>query len=194
MTKPVLRAALAAGALLLALPAAAQRGVEAPPRPALWAGADTNSARVYYGHGLTRLETRPDEAAAAFYWAARLDPGSAEALYAHRVSLLLSDPHRLMGYMDRDRRVLRRPEVMALDSLQLRALAINPFLNLSLDRLLLRNYLRAVLWEVTRSPEVASYDLVDQMMSGRNPGFRASLAAAEGRFPEAIREYGKQLR
>ncbi len=36
------------------------------------AAADTNSANTYYLHGVNRIADRPAEAAAAFYWAARL--------------------------------------------------------------------------------------------------------------------------
>jgi hypothetical protein len=40
---------------------------------------------------LGQFELDPKSAAAAFYWAARLNPGSAEVLYARRASLLMAD-------------------------------------------------------------------------------------------------------
>ena len=51
---------LALAALALAAPARAQRfPIDAravPPRPALFAGADTLDADVYYMHGVSRLD------------------------------------------------------------------------------------------------------------------------------------------
>jgi len=49
-----------------------------PKRPKLDAGRDTNSAGAYHQHGMLHLAKRPQVAADAFYWAARLDPSIAE--------------------------------------------------------------------------------------------------------------------
>jgi hypothetical protein len=75
----------------------------------------------------------PAEAAAAFYWAARLQPGWADPLYGRRVALLMTDPDRLVRYMEDNRGTIRSPEIQAIDSLQLRALSLDPFLVQTFD-------------------------------------------------------------
>ncbi|MGH7568993.1 MAG: hypothetical protein ACREL9_08505 [Gemmatimonadales bacterium] len=103
-----------------------------PERPKLDAGADTNHAPTYYGYGLEVIETKPDEAAAAFYWATRLDPSWAQPLYARRIALLLSDRSLLFRYIRRP----ESPEARSVDSLELRARMLNPFVIRDLDFLL----------------------------------------------------------
>src|SRR5437773_10142033 len=91
--------------LLTLLPATtpAQRTNDRPKRPALLESADTNDARAYFDLGLQSLRRDPKMAADAFYWSARLDPMNADAFYARRVALLLSDPRRLELYWTGDR-------------------------------------------------------------------------------------------
>jgi len=115
------------------LPALAQKE---PRRPKLPASADSNSASAYHEFGLNNLRSRPDEALAAFHWAARMEPGWAEPLYAKRVAYHLSAPHRLADYLLR-RGYYRSKEVRAIDSLQNEALLRNPLLYRAHDMLLL---------------------------------------------------------
>jgi tetratricopeptide (TPR) repeat protein len=191
----------AAAVLACAAPAAAQipRVHDVPRRPVLWAEADTNSAGVYFNHGVSRLTTRPVEAAAAFYWAARLRPGWAEPLYGRRVALLMSDPERLVRYMRDDRTTIRSPEIQAIDSLQLQALSLNPFLIQQFDKPLLRAYMtRAVTNDMQRSggdanSALASH-LVENWLHSTDPSMRAWVAYSEGRFPQARDEYERSLR
>lgn len=192
----------AAAALVLAAPAAGQapRVRDVPRRPALWAQADTNSSNAYYSHGMTRLADNPQEAAAAFYWAARLHPASADALYGRRVALLLSDRDRLLRYMRGERSIHRHPEILAIDSLQLRALALDPFLVEKFDRLLLRAYvLGEVLEDMRRSngvdnPALAQYQVDTWLNQTTDPGMRGWAAYSDGRFPQAIEYYEQSLR
>ena len=67
-------------AFVLALPVAgaAQQAGDVPARPALPAMSDTNSATVYHQFGVRRLRQDPREAAAAFFWASRLNPEAAQ--------------------------------------------------------------------------------------------------------------------
>ncbi|HLM69632.1 MAG TPA: hypothetical protein VK358_18970, partial [Longimicrobium sp.] len=133
--------ALAAAAALVCAtqaPAQSTRVHDVPRRPVLWAQADTNNANTYYLHGVNRIADRPAEAAAAFYWAARLQPGWAEPLYGRRMALLMADPDRLVRYMQDNRGTLRSPEIQAIDSLQLRALSLNPFLVEIFERPMMR--------------------------------------------------------
>jgi tetratricopeptide (TPR) repeat protein len=60
--------------LIAASPVAGQRTLEkVPKRPRLAADADTNSSLAYYTAGVTALSRDPEKAAAAFYWATRLE-------------------------------------------------------------------------------------------------------------------------
>ena len=74
-------------ALILATPCSAplraQRLGPEMPRPK-GAAADTNDAQAYFDYGVSVFEQDPKASAAAFYWAARINPGYADALYARR--------------------------------------------------------------------------------------------------------------
>lgn len=126
---------LSAGLLLSvglgAVPALAQSDPYViPKRPKLAATADTNSAQDYYWHGVSTLARRPDEAAAAFYWASRIDPSSADAVYSRHAALLLAQPYnRLNSYM------MNRHDdrLRSIDSLAYAALMRNPWVNRRVD-------------------------------------------------------------
>ncbi|HEX8362236.1 MAG TPA: hypothetical protein VF613_19115, partial [Longimicrobium sp.] len=192
----------AAAALVLAAPAVSQtpRVRDVPRRPVLWAEADTNSASVYYSHGMTRLATNPAEAAAAFYWAARLQPGSADALYGRRVALLMTDRERLVRYMRGERNTRRNPEILAIDSLQLRALALDPFLVQKFDRPLMRTWILGEVIDNMRrrtgadDPALAQHEVDNWLNQSPDPGTRAWQAYSDGRFPQAIEYYEQWLR
>ena len=193
----------AAAALAIAAPAVGQspRVRDIPRRPVLWAQADTNSAGAYYSHGMTRLAENPQEAAAAFYWAARLQPGAAaDALYGRRVALLLSDRDRLLRYMRGERSTMRHPEVLAIDSLQLRALALDPFLVQKFDRTLLRAWILGEVLEDMRrrngvdNPALAQYEVDTWLNQTMDPRMRAWSAYSDGRFPQAIEYFEQWLR
>ncbi|HEX8693310.1 MAG TPA: hypothetical protein VF746_12865 [Longimicrobium sp.] len=184
-------------------PLAAQRVRvhDVPPRPALFASADTNSAATYYIWGSQNLERDPARAAAAFYWAYRLNPRWADALYARRVALHLADPSRLVRYMDRVRGTVRNPEVMAIDSLHLRALTIDPFLVGKFDRILITQWLiHSVNQEMSRgggsgNMALAHHVVQTWLMDSRaDPYMRAWYAYSEGRYPAAIEQYERELR
>jgi tetratricopeptide (TPR) repeat protein len=129
-------ARVAAGLALVlgsAFPATAQK---IPKRPSLPAMADTNDARAYYALGTMLIRDEAGAASRAFYWARRLDPAYADAYYAERTALLLSDPHRLVQWDDGVKRVLQSEDVQHLDSLLVTALTINPVLPMSYERVL----------------------------------------------------------
>jgi tetratricopeptide (TPR) repeat protein len=189
----------AAAALVCATQAAGQSRVhDVPRRPVLWAQADTNSADTYYIHGVSRLAERPAEAAAAFYWAARLRPGWADPLYGRRVALMMTEPDRLVRYLQNNRGTIRSAEIQAIDSLQLRALSLDPFLTQKFDRELLRVYMtRAVTEDMRRSggdanTALASHMVENWLRSG-DPSMRAWVAYSEGRYPQALAEYERML-
>jgi len=85
-------------ALLLGSQLNAQKRKDEPRRPKLPAGVDTNNAQVYYDLGLEQIQRDPEKAADAFYWATRINPVWADAYYARRCALLLTDKYRFQRY------------------------------------------------------------------------------------------------
>ncbi|HEX8905725.1 MAG TPA: tetratricopeptide repeat protein, partial [Longimicrobiaceae bacterium] len=183
----------------IAAPLAAQHVHDVPARPALWAGADSNSANVYYLMGVQRLEREPRVAAAAFYWAERLNPGWAQALYGRRVALMMSDQRRLVDYMEGKRALANDREVLAIDSLLLRSVERDPFLHRQLDKPLLMMYFRNVFSQAVRentgqtNDALAEYAL-QTALNDADPEMKAWLDYSAGRFPAAIEGYQRALR
>src|SRR6185436_14136601 len=196
--KKILTMALAVAAAC-ATTANAQRARDVPARPALWAGADTNSAGAYYLLGVQRLERDPRVSAAAFYWAERLSPGWPDALYGRHVALLMSDSHRLASYENRRGGVERNPEILAIDSLYYRAVQRDPFLHRKLEKQYVMMYYRDAYAEMIRREtgnrdDAAAEYLMQSLMNTTDPYTRAWLAYADGRFPAAIQFYEQVLR
>jgi len=185
---------LAACTSLLASIAAAQQRM--PDRPDLPDGADRNDAWSYYRLGQSTLRREPQKAADAFYWAARLNPVWAEAYYGRRVALLLRDPRRLTRYFDGEARVVKSKEIVAIDSLYLYALTLNPFLGPQFDHLILE----AVIEEISnqaanRTGESASafaYAVSVYLAQGP-PEWRATMAYRDGNYQDALALYAKAI-
>lgn len=185
---------------LAAAPALAQRPGDVPRRPRLAAAADTNDARAYLALGEERILDRPREAADAFYWAYQLNPALSEALYGRHTALLMANPQRLVLYWEGDRRTVRHPEVMAIDSLYFRALTMDPFLYRKFESSLFRVFLdRWARQTVDRgggmsvsNAEVQTW--VSRLLQDAGPYIKAREAYARGQFPEALRLYDEALR
>jgi tetratricopeptide (TPR) repeat protein len=188
-------------ALAPLIPLVAQEKV--PKRPKLPVGADTNHAGTYYSHGLRVLETRPDEAANAFYWAMRIDPTWAQPFYARRLALLMANPRFLVQYLtSRNRKFYQSKEVRSIDSLELRALMLNPYVIRDLDRAFVVAFWTAWYEQQLqrrgyRPGEIPRHEItlaIERELQGESsPRFRAWLAASERRFPEALEYYRKAL-
>jgi len=158
-----------------------------PRRPALPYGSDSCDAYAYYQYGLAHLRGDPASAAAAFYWTHRLSPDAAVAYYAERVALLLADERLLSGYMEEDRRTLQSPEVRRIDSLQVRALTIDPFFAEQLDEILVVTYYTNAIHDEYRQhgEEVSPVDIefyVRRALADAGPGMRAWLAFGRGDY------------
>jgi Tfp pilus assembly protein PilF len=169
---------------------------EVPPRPTLFASADTNSANAYYLHGVQRLESAPREAAAAFYWAERLNPGWADALFARHVALLLAEPVRLIDYMSGRSYELRKADVVAMDSLVLRATQRDPFLNSPLEKTLWMTYFRTYFRDAARRAGVdptLEESWLQESIFHADPSFRAWLDFVSGRYAPAAEGYRRAL-
>lgn len=183
----------------LAPAAAAQKGKEQkePPRPHVPIGVDTNESQVYYNLGLDNLERDPQKAADAFYWSARLNPTSAEAYYARRIALLLTDDRRLDRYLRGDRGVIQSAEMRRIDSLYLYALSINPFFPRSLDIRLIKQWDRSYALDYERRNHVAAIEVeyyLDQIRRNGPAEDRAWRAYSDGRYQEALSLYATAIK
>jgi tetratricopeptide (TPR) repeat protein len=178
--------------------AQAQKGKDEPKRPHLSADADTNNSRSYYDLGLEKLDRDPELAADAFYWAARLDPTSADAFYGRRCALLLADKWRFQKYIEEDRRTLRSSEVKRIDSLYLYSLTINPFLYRKLDVHLFGDYIQNWSEEYARRNNVSAsevrFAVEREIQQDASVSMRAWRAYGDGRFPEALRLYAEAIK
>ena len=185
--------ALLAVALLFVPALHAQKAAPEPTRPHLDASADTNDARAYYQYGVRMLEGKPDESSRAFYWAAKLDPSSGEALYAmHTAALMRLNSSDLYDYYDYSAKK-RKPEYLALDSLLYRAYTINPFLYRNLDRSLLHRILEADVRN--EHPDVDAAELNIAILEFMHDSRHTAWASyTQGRFPEALDAYAKELK
>lgn len=195
---PTMRHLLAAAtiAALVVLPATGHAQKE-PKRPRLESGADTNDARAYFDFGVSRLDRDPDEAADAFYWAARINPLYADAFYGRRVALLMTDKRRLARYMNDDRRTLQSDDVRRIDSLYLHALTLNPFLSQRLDKFMFDQMIRDWAEEYARNNDITAtevqYYIERQIQSDASVGFRAWRAYSDGDYDQALSLYAKAI-
>lgn len=185
--------ALIAVAVLLSPALQAQKAPQIPSRPRLDASADTNDARTYYQYGVRMIDSKPEESSRAFYWASRIDPSSGEVLYAMRAAALMQmSSSTLVDYYDYSSKK-RKPEFLALDSLLYRAYTINPFLYRSLDRSLTRRIIEAEVRDEHPSVDAAELNLaiLKYMQDSKHTAWQSY---AQGRFPEALEQYAKQLK
>jgi tetratricopeptide (TPR) repeat protein len=179
----VLVAVLAAVGVLRPASLAAQKKGDPsrpPARPRMEASHDTNSAADYYYHGVRLLTREPKEAAAAFYWAARLDPLWAEPLYARRVAMYVSQVDGFRNYARASRSGKRSSTEQLMDSLHYQALLRNPFLYRGLDRAV---FAAMIAQEERRSGRVL-------MVRGRDiedPEYSAWMAYTEANFRDALK-------
>jgi tetratricopeptide (TPR) repeat protein len=135
---------LALATLCAAAPLRAQR---TPPRPDLPRGADANDWEAYFALGERQWERVPNQAGAAFYWASRLDPTRAEPLFARWAAFYARDRGTWLAWLEEDREILRRPAVIANDSLVLRAFRRNPFVHRGLEAALYASLGRQLRWD-----------------------------------------------
>jgi tetratricopeptide (TPR) repeat protein len=192
MRRFLLAAALSAAA---GCPLAAQRLGPPVDRPRLRDVVDTNDAQAYYDLGLTLVERDARQAAAAFYWAARINPSWGEPLYARRVALLMNDRGMLNRSFEGNRRRLDTPEFRRLDSLQFRALMLSPFLYRRLDQTMFMSYIRENVARSSRmsgSGEPSRVELdyeIDLYLRRAGPELRGWLSYSRGDFTNALKQY-----
>lgn len=191
-----MRRLLVAAVLLAATvtPVSAQRLGPPEKRPRLAADADTNDALAYYNYGVSQFEREPQLAAAAFYWAARINPGWGDPLYARRAALIVGSPVRLRNVMRGDRRTLQSDEMRRLDSLQFRALMLSPFLYRKLDRSMLVVFIKNQLGGNAREATPELDFEIDRYLRDSDAGMRGWLAYSDGNLPTALDLYARALK
>jgi Tfp pilus assembly protein PilF len=171
----------------------AQTNAIAPARPHLAPGADTNSGQSNYEYGIKMVNSDPEEAARAFYWASRIDPSSGDALYALRAAKVLAmNADEFTAYMEwhGDKRT---PQQLALDSLVYRAYLIDPFTFGSIDAAIMRRSIEA--WVRKSKPKIDAGELAFAVaIEMQEFGNRAWFAYTQGKFDDALRMYAEQLK
>jgi tetratricopeptide (TPR) repeat protein len=183
------RMLLIVAGLLAIAPVDAQR---APRRPNLPGGADANDARAYLELGHRILEDNPSGAYNAYYWAVRLNPASAEALYSLRNAGLMRRTSQFQRYMEGSESVIFSRDMVANDSLFLRALQIDPFLHERHRKMMQYVYFRKAIGDGYNTGQIDAYlaDLINRAPAST----RARLAVGNGNFPLAIDLYGEAIR
>jgi tetratricopeptide (TPR) repeat protein len=180
--------ALSAAALSpLARPLTAQRLGPPMSRPKLRDVTDTNDAHAYYNAGLSNFRNDPFYAGAAFYWAARIDPGWGDPLYARKAAILAQKQNLLAAMMNGSSRRSRSKELQALDSLQARALMLNPFMFRRLDEQLFTTYLTGGDRTANLSFEISTW------MAQAPPATRGWYAYSLGQFDRALKFYADAI-
>lgn len=175
-------------------------GLPIPTEPLEVPAVENPSAQDYYGYGERILEERPSTAAKAFYWAARRDPTWASPLFARRLALFLDNNYLYAKYLEGSASALESPAVRQLDSLYLKALKLNPFLDRRLDsralRALWKESVRQAIRQQYPMAHVTDFDLetaVNEYILGADQEFRAWLAHSEGRYGEAVDAYSRAI-
>jgi tetratricopeptide (TPR) repeat protein len=177
-------------------PLAAQRLGPPEQRPKLRDVTDTNDAMAYFNRGVDAFERDPDQAAAAFYWAARINPAWGEAFYARRAALIMKDRGLRSQLIGRARKP--SPEMRRLDSLQFRALMFNPFLFRRFDRVMLTSTIREEVMRRARQygedPGRLEVDeMIENYFRSGDTETRAWMSYGSSDFDRALRFYEAAL-
>jgi len=168
-----------------------QRAPRAPRRPRLAAGADTNDATAYLNFGHRTLEDNASNAAEAYYWALRLDPGSADALYGLRTATLMRRPSTFARYLEGSSSVVFSREMRANDSLYFRALQIDPFLHPRHQRTMQFVYFRQQIGDGVNQGQIDFY--LEDLFNRSSAATRARIAVGDGQFGHALGLYAEAI-
>lgn len=109
--------------LALASGSSARAQDTVPPRPRFSAESDTNDAQAYLLLAVRSIRNDERAAGAAYYWASRIDPASAMAMYGRAISTIRAP----------SRNAFQKAELRRVDTLLLRASLLEPFLHRNLD-------------------------------------------------------------
>lgn len=186
-------------ALCAASELSAQRYGPPPKRPRHESIPDTNDARAYLAFGQRFAETDPDASSAAFYWAARLDPMSGDALYGLAMTRVMRNRQLLASWMRGGRYSLKSRELKAIDSLLFRAHVLDPFLNQRLEKPSFMTFIRNEVEAANRGSrnQIGPGELdfaVNSYLSTAGAETKAWMAHAEGNMEGALQLYSDAMR
>jgi tetratricopeptide (TPR) repeat protein len=170
----------------------AQKKPKEPKRPNV--GGDKNDAESYYRWGIQQMDKYPDDAADAFYWAIRLEPGTPDYYYARWAALHLMDKDRLVAYYRQDNKTLRSADVRQIDSLRLHAMQLNPYLYRRFERIMVdKAFERLVLQKYPNVDQAELVDAIRDLHQHGDAGQKAVDAYSNGNFPYALQEWAADL-
>jgi tetratricopeptide (TPR) repeat protein len=185
MSRRVLQLLMGLSVVAATAVTAQQAGERVPKRPEMPAERDTNSARDYFYYGASVLSKRPERAAAAFYWAGRLDPTWADPVYGQYIAALIAQPWRVIhGYMIDDDAIMRDSLIRSIDNIQSRALLRNPFVDRRFDGVLLDTW-------VNGFPN--GQEALNQVRI-TYPRLAGLMSYTWGKFPEAAEQYRRAVK
>ena len=183
---------------VLTLPAEAQRLGPAPKRPRHATLSDTNDARAYLEFGIRTAERDAESAAAAFYWAARLDPTSGDALYGRAMGLVMSDQSLWRNYMKSSRRSMQGKDLRRIDSLLFRAHTMDPFLFRRLERAVITGGIRQDIKSSMSASEAPGDGEIDysitQYLSTAGAEMQGWMAYSASDFTQALSYYAQAMK
>ena len=162
-----------------------------PARPTLAADQDTNDAQAYLLHAQANLENDSKLAARAYYWASRIDPSSAQAMYGRMITALLNDDGLLKLRVAGTRNERERSDLRVVDSLSQLANVLDPFLHRNLDRRLILAYFTAKLGSRYNTANI--WNFVEEQMRSAGPVSLGWAAYTDSRFPAALGYYKEAL-
>lgn len=197
MQRGMVLALMATLCVAAAPPADAQRLGPEPKKKRAAFVSDTNDANALYEWGLRTIVRDPGSAADAFYWAARINPAYAEPLYGQRAAILLDDAGTMREMMSQGRKKSSKA-MLRLDSLQLRALSLNPFLFRRFDRLLLVEFIKQ---SITRSAGAdgidkgqLNYEIESYLNNTKDLELAAWMAYADGDHTKSLSLYASAIK
>lgn len=163
-----------------------------PARPTRGLGADTNSAQGYFEYGMQIVHRDPAQAARAFYWAARIDPSSDDALYAlHSATLLSLSEEEMRTYLQLGKKK-RTPQYTAFDSMSYRAYAMDPFVFGTFDPALLHRVIETEIYYEHPHATPQDVGMFIFAVTGGDANY-AWLQYSQDRLPQALTTYAKVL-
>ena len=178
-------AALGLALTCMAAIARAQAAGKEPKRPKVEADMDTNDAQSFLLVAAHQLDLRPAVARDAFWWATKLDPGSAPAYYGLRMATILADESVVRLLLNGAKNERDRGDVRQLDSLDLKVELLDPFASRNLEGK----------W-LARLSEVMGYTPQDvgKSFAKRGDYQFGLLNMWEGRLPMALEAFARSLR
>jgi tetratricopeptide (TPR) repeat protein len=191
MARPIRIARILAVVLLIGTNTGAVQAQSAfskpPSRPRLRADQDSNSATAYYAYGISVLSQNPEKAAAAFYWASRLDPPWAAPVYGQFAALLLDQPASVLEtYLLRREVALKDPRVQRIVDLSYQALLKNPFVDRRFDGTILSTWLAR---ETNGTVQLRDLTIYDRRFAAWAAYARGDYDMAASVYLEAIKLY-----